>query len=415
MPRQPWGTVDTVQPTSPDARTGRDAPGRRAPRRPSGLAGLVRPGMRVALGDGIGAPRAAAAELAALAREAGGVRLLLGWTPAADPGLDLTAFADVRTFMGGWGLRAAVDAGLARALPVRLSAAPALVRGPLRPDVVLAPLVPVAGGFAFGTEVSWMRAAVDAGAVVAGVVTPGRACCDAGPPLPAARVTVVGGTDEEPAVPAAGPPGPVHRAVAERVAALVPQGARLQVGPGALGTAVLDAVRVPVHVDSGLLPEAVAGLHRRGLLLGTPVGTYLAGGPALRDWAQGRPLLHPIEHTHDVGRLSRGLPFVAVNTAVEVDEQGQVNVEGLPGAAVGGIGGHPDYATAASRSPDGVSVVALPATHRGRPTLVERLSAPVSTPAHDVDVLVTEHGAADLRGLDRAERAAAVRALWRAS
>jgi acyl-CoA hydrolase len=205
----------------------------------------------------------------------------------------------------------------------------------------------------------------------------------------------------------------VHREIAGRVAALIPEGARLQVGPGALGAAVLDAVRVPVHVDAGLLPDGVADLDRRGLLRGTPVATYLAGGPALREWADGRPLLHGVEYTHDIGRLSALPRFVAVNTALEVDEQGQVNVEGLPGAAVGGIGGHADYAAAATRCRDGLSIVAVPATHRGRPTLVERLSAPVSTPAHDVDVLVTEHGAADLRGLDRGERAAAVRALWR--
>ncbi|MGD9527960.1 acetyl-CoA hydrolase/transferase C-terminal domain-containing protein [Pseudonocardia sp.] len=379
----------------------------------STLASLVRPGMRIALGDGVGTPRAVAAELAAVAAATGGVRLLLGWTPAAGPALDVTAFADVRTVMGGRGLRAAIDAGTVRALPVRLSAVPALLRGPLRPDVLVAPLVPVAGGFAFGTEVSWMGAAVAAGAVVAGAVTAGRTCCDAGPPLPSERVVVVAETAEEPATPPYTAPSGVHREIAGRVAALVPEGARLQVGPGALGAAVLDALRVPVQMDAGLLPDGVADLDRRGLLRGTPVATYLAGGPALREWADGRPLLHGVEHTHDIGRLSAQSGFVAVNTALEVDEQGQVNVEGLPGAAVGGIGGHADYAAAASRCPDGLSVVAVPATHRGRPTLVERLSAPVSTPAHDVDVLVTEHGAADLRGLDRGERAAAVRALWR--
>jgi acyl-CoA hydrolase len=44
--------------------------------------------------------------------------------------------------------------------------------------------------------------------------------------------------------------------------------------------------------------------------------------------------------------------------------------------------------------------------------LVERLSAPVTTPRSDVDVVVTEHGAADLRGLDDRERERALRALW---
>jgi acyl-CoA hydrolase len=379
----------------------------------AGLADLIRPGSLVALGDGVGAPRQASAELSEAAARAGGVRLLLGWTPAADPSLDLTAFADVRTVMPGWGLRRAVDAGLVRALPVRLSAVPALLHGPLRPDVLLATVVPrPGGGLSFGTEVTWMRAAVDAGARVAAVVARRSPCCDAGPALPDDRVVVVGETDEPPATLAFTAPGPEHRAIAEHIAGLVPEGARLQVGPGSLGTAVLDAVRAPVRVDSGLLPDDVVDLDRRGMLAGLPTATYLAGGPRLFEWAAGRPLLHRLEHTHDLGRLSTGAPLIAVNTALQVDDQGQVNVEGLPGAAVGGIGGHPDYAVAATRSVGGLSIVAVPAAHRGRPTLVERLSAPVSTPGHDVDVLVTEDGAVDLRGLDRSERAQAIRGLW---
>ncbi|MCU1616296.1 MAG: putative acetyl-CoA hydrolase/transferase [Frankiales bacterium] len=384
------------------------------------LADLVRPGMRIALSDGLGSPRCVSAELSAAAAAAGEVRLLLGWTPALDPALDLLAFADVRTLMSGWGLRSAVDAGLVHALPVRLGAIPALLHGPLRPDLLVAGVVARSGGgFGFGTEVAWMRAAVDAGARVAAVVGSRTPSSDAGPALPDDRVVVVGESDDPPATLAFTPPAAVHRAIAEHIAALIPSGARLQVGPGALGTAVVDELRTPVRVDSGLLPDGIPLLERRGLLLGEPVGTYLAGGPELLEWADGRPLLHRLEHTHDLTRLSTGLPFFAVNTALEVDEQGQVNVEGLhekgrAASAVGGIGGHPDYAVAAARSAGGLSIVALPARHAGSATLVSRLSWPVTTPSHDVDVLVTEAGAVDLRGLDRSERARAVAGLWEA-
>ncbi len=268
------------------------------------------------------------------------------------------------------------------------------------------------GGFGFGTEVSWLRAAVAVGARIAGLLAPGYPRCDPGPALPEDQLIIVGSTDDRPAPLTFSAPQAAHYALAGHVAALIPEGARVQVGPGALGAAVLDGLRSPVRIDSGLLTDGVVGLDRRGLLLGEPVATYLAGGDQLLDWADGRPLLHPVEYTHDPGRLSSGLPFIAVNTALEVDEQAQVNVEELPGAAVGGIGGHPDYAAAASRSPAGLSIVALPTTARGRPTLVPRLSGPVTTPGHDVDVLVTERGAADLRGLDRGERARAIRSLW---
>ena len=101
-----------------------------------------------------------------------------------------------------------------------------------------------------------------------------------------------------------------------------------------------------------------------------------------------------------------------MNTAVEIDLDGQVNVEGTAASVLGGIGGHPDYAAAAARSAGGLSIVAVTSVHQGRPTLVSRLSRPVSTPAHDVDVVVTERGLADLRGLSRPERRRALERLW---
>jgi acetyl-CoA hydrolase len=84
---------------------------------------------------------------------------------------------------------------------------------------------------------------------------------------------------------------------------------------------------------------------------------------------------------------------------------GAVNVERVGGRVVAGPGGHPDFAAGASRSPGGLSIVALPSTAGGRSTIVA-VPEVVSTPRTDVDVVVTEHGVADLRHLDDRERAA---------
>jgi acyl-CoA hydrolase len=375
------------------------------------LSDLVRPGMTVAFGDGFGAPRSVSLELSKAAALVGGVRLVLGWVPLIDPDLELRAFADVRTYMPGWGLRSATDAGLVRFPPVRLSAMPALLHGPWRPDLLVTTMVRVDGGYAFGTEVSWQRAAIDAGARIAAVVSHRAPHADAGQPVPADQVVVVGASEEPPGIMPEISPGPAHRVIAALVAPLVAEGARLQVGPSPVTTALLDQLMVPVRIDSGLLPDGVADLDARGLLIGDPAATYLAGGPRLYAWADGRPVLHPVEHTHDLGRLSAD-PLFAVNTAVEVDLDGQVNVEGTASSALGGIGGHPDFAAAAARSIGGLSIIAVSSVHNGRPTLVSRLSRPVSTPAHDVDVVVTERGVADLRGLSRAERRQALTRLW---
>lgn len=375
------------------------------------LASLIRSGDTVAVGDGFGAPRMLSKQLTEIAAEHGDLRLILGWVPVRDADLDPAVFADARTFMPGWGLRAAVAQGRIRFPPVRLSATPGLLHGPLRPDVLVATVVETSAGYRFGNEISWQQAAIAAGARVAAVVSRAAPVCAAGPVLPDRQLTVVAETDDPPADMPDDPPAPAIERMVERLIGFIPAGARLQVGPGALGATVLRKLEVPVRIDSGLLPDSVVDLDERGLLIGTPVATYLAGGPRLRAWASGREVLHPVEFTHDPGRLSAS-PLFAVNTAVEIDTHGQVNVEGTERAVVGGIGGHPDYAAAAARSVGGLSIIAVATRHRGRSTLVGTLSRPVSTPAHDVDLVVTDHGVADLRGLDRAERTEALRAAW---
>lgn len=373
--------------------------------------------MRVAVADACGAPRVLDGPLCRAAAAAGGVRLVLGWLPAPAPDLDPAAFADVRLVVGGPGARRMLDGGAAVTVPCRLSATPALMTGPLRPDLLLATVVRDPDGLRFGAESSWMRRVVESGVPVAAVESRSAPHADGGPPLPEDRITVVDtvdGPDGAPAEIGTPPPTPDDDAIAAQVAALVPDGARVQFGPGRLASALVSALRVPVRVDSGLLADPVVDLDERGLLVGTATATALHGTRRLYDWAHGRGVVRPIGYTHDMSRLTGGPgdpPLVAMNAALEIDVDGQVNVEGIGDAANGMIGGHPDFCAAAVGG-GGLSVIALPSTHRGRPTLVERLSRPATTPSHDVQVVVTERGTADLRGLGRAERRRALAALW---
>ncbi|GJF03334.1 acetyl-CoA hydrolase/transferase C-terminal domain-containing protein [Pseudonocardia sp. D17] len=384
---------------------------------PVTLTDLVRPGMRVGLADGCSSPRPLHAELSRAAAAVGDVSLLLGWLPAPAPELDPAAFADAVTVAGGPTLRPWIDSGVVRFVPSRLSAVPSLVSGVLRPDLLVATLVRDPDGYRMAGDAGWARRLVEAGVPVAALVSHTAPHADSGPPLPDAAITVVAESDD----PAAGPaevstpdPTPDDVAIAEHVAALVPEGARVQVGPGRLAAAMVSALRAPVRIDSGLLPEPVVDLDAKGLLLDDPVCAYLIGSRRLYDWADGRRLLHPVEVTHDVGRLSAAAlpPLVALNAALEIDVDGQVNVEGIGARTTGLIGGHPDFAAAGARCVGGLSVIALASRHRDRPTLVSRLSRPVTTASHDVEVVVTERGVADLRGLDRPARRAALVELW---
>jgi acyl-CoA hydrolase len=373
--------------------------------------------MTVAIGDGAGAPSSlddgsnVLAALSDVARDVGSVRLVLGWLPSPAVGLDPEAFAEVVLLTSNGGAREVLKAKTARFVPTRLAAIPALLSGPLHPDVLVCRLVRRDGRFWFGSEVSFQRALVDAGVPVLAVLADNTPAASAEPAIDPDQVRVLGTSSAGPARQHREPDS-VHEALADAVLAFVPEGARVQYGPGPLGTALLRRATVPLQIDTGLLTDAVVDLDRHGLLMGEPSAAYLVGTERLYDWADSRPILRGIEYTHDLTRLSGGGSFVAVNTAIEIDQVGQINAEGMGEKVFGGIGGHPDYCTAARMNADGLSIIAVPSTINGRSPLVEHLSRPVTTPAYDVDVIVTESGSADLREADWLQRRALIAELF---
>lgn len=201
--------------------------------------------------------------------------------------------------------------------------------------------------------------------------------------------------------------------IAEHVARLVPDGATLQLGVGATATAVARALHDhrDLAVRSTLVGDWVLGLDRAGALRDDAVViSEAAGSPELYDHvATARVAVCPVPDVVRplaAGEVER---FTAVNSALQVDLTGQVNAEVLPAGHVGAVGGQVEFLRAAQRSPGGLAVVALPATAGGHSRIVPRLTgATVTTPRSTVDLVVTEHGAADLRGRSLRERADAL-------
>ena len=203
--------------------------------------------------------------------------------------------------------------------------------------------------------------------------------------------------------------GALERAVAAHAAAFIPDRTVLECGIGNLPNAVLGALgeRHGLRFHSGLVPDGIVELARRGALSGEVHGGALMGTQALFDWAAENSALRlcSSDYTHGAATLSRLERFVAINSAVEVDLTGQVNGELARGSYVGAVGGALDFVRAANQSPGGVSITALPAAR-----VVEKLSGPVSVPRSEAGVVVTERGAADLRGCSLAERERRLRA-----
>lgn len=363
----------------------------------------------VAYSDGPAAPRIAPADALAAAGVDAAPFVLLGLTTERHPWLDDDTLRGV-TLLAGYALARAVAAGRITALGLRLSAIPSIL-AEHPPAVGVVSVVPRSGGYAFAGSVGWADVLARAAErLVLEVDTTGR---DLGGPAVEGNVVAVVPR------PAADIPEAAQRAaddidlaIGARVAALVPDGATLQFGPGGIGEGIARALHAPVRIRSGLLTDAMASLHPRGLLAAPATAAYTWGGQPILDLADAGMLeLVPLSVTNDSSAISSVPRFVACNTALQVGLDGAVNIERVGGRVITGIGGHADFCAGASRSPGGLSVIAMRSTAAdGSSTIVERPDV-VSTPRCDVDVVVTEHGIADLRGRSDAERAALLRAL----
>jgi 4-hydroxybutyrate CoA-transferase len=218
----------------------------------------------------------------------------------------------------------------------------------------------------------------------------------------------------------------VERAIGRHVAGIIPDGATIQVGVGAIPQAVLEALHghrdLAMHsllvdaavrlVEQGVVTNAAKRVHRGRMDVAEAMGTR-----RLFDFVHDNPgvNMEPSELVHDPHLLARLDRFAAVNSAVEVDLTGQINAETVGGRQVAGIGGQFDFVLGASRSPGGLSIIALPST--GRDGAVSRIvarlgaGAAVTTPRFLADWVVTEYGAAPLSASAARERARALAAI----
>ncbi len=156
-------------------------------------------------------------------------------------------------------------------------------------------------------------------------------------------------------------------------------------------------------MDSGAVTNA-----RKNIDAGLTVTGGLFGTRILLDHADGNPAIamRSSEHTHSQAVMARLHALHTINSALEIDITGQVNAEEIGGRYLGAVGGQLDFVRGAQLSPGGRSIIALPSTTPdGKLSrIVQRLGGPVTTARSDVDVVITEHGVADLRGCSFTER-----------
>jgi acyl-CoA hydrolase len=156
-------------------------------------------------------------------------------------------------------------------------------------------------------------------------------------------------------------------------------------------------------VEAGVVTNA-----RKEIDPGVSINGALIGTRRLYDFVHNNPAVRmtATTYTHDAGVLGRLSRLVTINSALEVDLTGQVNAEQSGSAYMGGTGGQVDFVRAGARSPGGHAIIALGAAAKGGTIskICPALSGPVTTARTEVDVIVTEFGAAELKGQTLAER-----------
>ncbi len=219
-----------------------------------------------------------------------------------------------------------------------------------------------------------------------------------------------------------------HSEVVEKIAGyiaeLIPDGATMQLGIGAIPDAVLkylfDKKDLGIHTE--LFSDGVIDLFNAGVITnaqktlhpGKIVAGFMIGTKRLYDWADDNPLieLHRTEYVNDPFVIAQNERMVAINSAIEVDLTGQVCADSIGPKLYSGVGGQLDFVYGASRSKGGVPVIALPSTNTMRDgTVLSKIAsllkhgAGVVTSRNHVRFIVTEYGVADLYGKTIRQRA----------
>ena len=327
-----------------------------------------------------------------------------------------------RVLNGAGSTRKLTAGNVADIVPCHVSAVPALVRsGAIRVDVLLlrAKPHPKRGYFTVGVMADFVPALVAAARCVIAEVDERLPVTAQDALVAASDIDVLTQCDADEILLPDPEPEEVDKRVAAHVAALIPDGATIQVGVGGLPVAVCRALgnHRDLGVHSGVISDVIVDLveqgvvtnARKGIDVGRTVTGGLFGSRRLMDFADGNDTLEmrSSEYTHNQQVLARVQNLYAINSGIEVDLTGNVNSEVAAGRYLGAIGGQVDFVRGAFASPGGRAIIALSSTTPDgkHSRIVASLEGrPVTTPRADADIVVTEYGVADLRGRSFSER-----------
>jgi len=248
--------------------------------------------------------------------------------------------------------------------------------------------------------------------------------------FPLDAIDILVESDKAPVETADPPPTETDQAIADHVRTFVPDGATLQTGigsvPSVVATLLAEGAGGGYGVHSEMFTTGLMRLHQAGKVTnqkgtydGVSVATFAAGTRELYDWLhENREVAFlPVDLVNSPEAIGRNRAMVTINAAMSVDIHGQVIADTISGVQYSGIGGHEDFVAGPALDLDDRSVLCLPSTITVGDELRSRIvpwfdaGAVITTPRHQVDVIVTEFGAAELQGKTVHQRGEALAAI----
>lgn len=386
----------------------------------------VHSGNRVYLGGGAGVPVALIQGLMACASELRDVELthILTFADAPYAAPAYQSHFRVNALFIGHNVRTAVQTGRADFTPVFLSEIPRLFQENILPiDVALIMVSPPDehGFCSFGVEVGTTKPAAESARLIIAEVNRQMPRTLGDSFIHVSRLHHIVEVDYPlPEAPQGGSTG-AHLQIGQHIAALIPDGATLQMGIGSIPDAVLHCLgqhkELGIHTELfsdgviDLVEQGVITCSRKSFHPGKIIAGFLFGTQRLYEFVDNNPLieLHPSDYVNDPFNIAKNEKMVAINSAVQVDLTGQVCADSIGSRFYSGAGGQVDFIRGAARAPGGLPIIAMLSTAQGGnlsrivPLLDE--GAGVVTTRNDVHLVVTEYGLASLYGKSVRQRA----------
>lgn len=216
------------------------------------------------------------------------------------------------------------------------------------------------------------------------------------------------------------PPTAWQESIGGYIAELIEDGSTLQLGIGGIPNAITKFLleRRDLGIHTEMFTDGMVDLYEAGVITGRQktlwkekmVGAFALGSQKLYDFVDGNlgVEFQQGKVTNDPYVIAQNHKMISVNTALQVDINGQVCSQSIGPRHYSGTGGQLDTHRGAQMSPGGRGIIALRSTAKGGEisTIVPMLTegAEVTIPGQDVDTVVTEYGSARLRGLSVKDR-----------